>query len=259
MSSYTTHGQSALDLRVFDHNANETINTTCNDDAFPGEALIGIALGSPRDGPLPPLAQEDAERYVPQKQKLSRWKSFGSLFGKRDIPRSASASPSYSSQRPPYRETASSSTRQDRNVEACSAAHSYALRAESPQERWQTSQPTSPKKMSTMGNKSLRRKISFKRSNSSKKGIHGVSRPHRNRSNTASQPRPQEASPQLPLNTEPLLQVEIPSVQLERYSVMFSNLLQPPTTSTLLYRRQAHMEELYTGDPGKMIEDTVSI
>ncbi|KAK7192689.1 hypothetical protein DPSP01_006883 [Paraphaeosphaeria sporulosa] len=53
-------------------------------------------------------------------------------------------------------------------------------------------------------------------------------------------------SPQLP-GGKPLLDVDIPSVQMERYSVMFSGLLQPQTTnasSSLLQRRQGAADKV---------------
>lgn len=44
--------------------------------------------------------------------------------------------------------------------------------------------------------------------------------------------------------SEPLLDVEIPDVTLERYSVMFSHLLQQGSTSSLLARRQATQDRI---------------
>jgi hypothetical protein len=46
---------------------------------------------------------------------------------------------------------------------------------------------------------------------------------------------------------KPLLDVDIPQVQLERYSVMFSGLLEPQnnnSSSSLLYRRQGNAEKV---------------
>jgi hypothetical protein len=54
----------------------------------------------------------------------------------------------------------------------------------------------------------------------------------------------------------PLLDVDIPTIQMERYSVMFSNLLQQNSggqsssrSSTLLERRQGNSERLKPLDP----------
>lgn len=258
MPNYMSRGQSALDLRESQQSPDDITNTPFNCDAFPGETLIGIALGSPRDCPLPPLPPEDPGKHVPQKPKVSRWKSLGGLFGKKGLTRSASTSPSSYSQHPPYREMTPSLTCQERNMEASGVTHFYASRAESPQESLGPSLTPSPKRTPTIGSKRLRRKMSFRRSNSQRKGIQGGSQPNRKRSHTAPILRPQEESPNFQLNGESLLQVEIPNVEMERYSVMFSNLLQPPTTSSLLARRQAHLEELYTGTPAQQVVDTVS-
>ncbi len=258
MPNYISRGQSALDLRESQQSPEITVNTPFSHDAFLGETLIGIALGSPRDSPLPPLPPEDSEKYVPQKPKLSRWKSFGGLFGRKGLIRSASTSPYYASQPPPYHEPTPSITFQGQNVEASSVTHCYASCTESPLESLRQMQSTSPKRTPTMGSKSLRRKMSFKRSNSQRKGIHGGSRPNKKRSYTAPLPRSQEDGSKLQVNGGPLLQVEIPNVEMERYSVMFSNLLQPPTTSCLLARRQAHLEELDTGTLANEATDVVS-
>lgn len=42
----------------------------------------------------------------------------------------------------------------------------------------------------------------------------------------------------------PILQVEIPNIKLERFSIMFSSLLQPLPPPSLLTRRQGHLAEL---------------
>ena len=46
----------------------------------------------------------------------------------------------------------------------------------------------------------------------------------------------------------PLLDVDIPSIEMERYSIMFGSLLQKPnvTSSSLLARRQATLDRLKT-------------
>jgi hypothetical protein len=46
------------------------------------------------------------------------------------------------------------------------------------------------------------------------------------------------------LNDKPLLDVEIPRIQMERYSVMFGSLLQPNRSSSLLVRRQGNSDRL---------------
>lgn len=51
-----------------------------------------------------------------------------------------------------------------------------------------------------------------------------------------------------PTASGPLLDVEIPSVTMERYSVMFGSVLQPQRQPSLLARRQATMQKLKTID-----------
>lgn len=55
-------------------------------------------------------------------------------------------------------------------------------------------------------------------------------------------------TPEITLDGGPLLDVEIPSVEMERYSVMFGSLLQNPAgkPSSLLARRQATLDRLKT-------------
>lgn len=52
----------------------------------------------------------------------------------------------------------------------------------------------------------------------------------------------------LKLNGGSLLEVDIPSVQLERFSIMFENLLQPQTQATLSTRAKGQLEELRPTD-----------
>lgn len=256
MPDYIGHGQSALDFRECRRSPVDINNTPSTRDVFPGEALIGIALGSPRDCPLPFLAPGDSGRYVPQKPKVSKWRAFGGLFGRKGLTRSASTLPD--PQCSPFRELTPSLTREERNMEVSGITNCYASRTESSQDSWRPALSPSPKRTPTVGTKNLRRKISFKRSKSQGKGVQSGSQANRKRSHTAPVPRPEEDGPNFRLNGESLLRVEIPNVEMERYSVMFSNLLEPPTTSSLLARRQAHLDELYTGSPAKKVVDTVS-
>ncbi|KAM5348296.1 hypothetical protein ACJ41O_008120 [Fusarium nematophilum] len=53
--------------------------------------------------------------------------------------------------------------------------------------------------------------------------------------------------PQMPKLDSPLLDIEIPSIKMERYSVMFNGVLQPQgSASSLLARRQATLDRLKT-------------
>lgn len=49
----------------------------------------------------------------------------------------------------------------------------------------------------------------------------------------------------------PMLNVEIPTVELERYSVMFSSVLDKPSSSNLLARRQATLQQLRNLDDAR--------
>lgn len=65
-------------------------------------------------------------------------------------------------------------------------------------------------------------------------------------------------SPQTNSHTikQPFLDVEIPDIRFERYSVMFSGLLNPPSSaSSLLARRQATLERLRTVNDGLRIDE----
>ncbi|KAJ9143980.1 hypothetical protein NKR19_g6619 [Coniochaeta hoffmannii] len=60
-------------------------------------------------------------------------------------------------------------------------------------------------------------------------------------------PNPPSLSSSSATSSGPLLDIEIPSIKMERYSVMFSNVLNPQTnSSSLLARRQATLEKLKT-------------
>lgn len=56
---------------------------------------------------------------------------------------------------------------------------------------------------------------------------------------------PETQNPEIRLEGEPLLNVEIPSVEMERYSVMFGSVIKPTASaSSLLARRQATLDRL---------------
>ncbi|KAL8792817.1 MAG: hypothetical protein Q9195_004546 [Heterodermia aff. obscurata] len=59
---------------------------------------------------------------------------------------------------------------------------------------------------------------------------------------------PMEEPATLKSHGEPLLEVDIPSIQLERFSVMFDNLLHPQTQVTLLAHRERQRAEVETAD-----------
>jgi hypothetical protein len=62
-------------------------------------------------------------------------------------------------------------------------------------------------------------------------------------------------TPSLRLESSPMLDVDIPRIEMERYSVMFGSLLKP-RDSSLLTRRQATLEKLRDpGDPAEKVLD----
>ena len=259
MPNFVTRAQSASDLRESEQSTEDIIDKRFSHDGFPGETYIGIALGSPRDSLLPLLPPAESERYVAQQQKTSRWKSFGSLFGKRGLRRSASTSRGSYSQHEAFRETTPSSTFHPRKNEPGSINNNHTSCAEPPQGYLGETRSFTPHSATTAGNESLRSKLSFKRSNSQRKLIQDRRQPNRERAHTMPLPQGLVDGPKLRINGDSLLQVEIPHVEMERYSVMFGNLLRPPAASSLLVRREAHLEELFVDTAIQDVEPTVSI
>ena len=236
------------------------------------EIVIGLALGSPGQSPLPPLPSDDRDLiadvyYVDNspenttstledrseidagrkgiKRKGSKWKSLSSFFGRREI---RSPSPFYQSDQKEQTGPARQVTTQDdletnalRRKRADSSYGAKAHRAGS-----STGMP---------GHDLLRRNSSRRRGLRRKKAERP--QPDTQRSpakytvnNIADNLGPRREL-QRSLTPRPsLLQVEIPCVELERYSVMFSDVLEPhirqskPQTS-LLARRKGHLEELH--------------
>ncbi|EPE24292.1 hypothetical protein GLAREA_08143 [Glarea lozoyensis ATCC 20868] len=212
---------------------------------------IGMALGSPSH---PPAGWQQQQQYedttanpmpdtmngsmaqaspLPSKQKSSKWKMFGGLFGgKKNI--GAQQQSFYQLQTEIPQQGATITTTTEPN---------YTSFAEPTEE---------PSKSRTRG-----------RSISTRKTKKKDARPDVKRANTLPPTRPEFQSesgretPQITLDGGPLnnaaykplghkLDVDIPSIQLERYSVMFGNVLQTGngTTSSLLARRQATLDKL---------------
>ena len=237
------------------------------------EIVIGLALGSPRHNPLPALPPDDRDvdvSYVcssPKnpastlgdvreigsgskgiKWKGSKWKSLSSLFGRKEI---RSASPFYQLDQTQQPEPAKQLITQD---------------------HLDTSDLRRKRADSSLGNKAHQvdscpgvlgeeRSGLLRRNSSRRRGL-------RRRKVEEPQPEMQRipakyAAHAIAENLDPrgeqqgsrmsgpLLQVEIPCVELERYSVMFGDVLEPQVRQSkpqpsLLARRQAHLEELHT-------------
>lgn len=255
-------------------------SSTVGHNEIPEKLIIGLALGSPRENPLPPIPPDGAREDVSTVcssldspiavrdhnstdlalQKGRRWRTFTGLFSKKDASSHfyllGQNSPrrdlpyqykSYKKKAPeqfvPQQEA--QSTHPDRE-----SKHSPRL----PQER-DRQLPLMPRRsIFRRGEAGLRRRIGWR--NTKLKNEHR--RDGRNSAVNRSrswplhilrgkvQPSPQNgitaSSPKF--KHESLLQVEIPSVHMERFSVMFSNLLEPDQPESILARRQGTLAEI---------------
>ena len=237
------------------------------------ETIIGLALGSPRESPKSAMlptepdvdvswvytslendparslgaAYEIGSESRSNKRKGSRWKSFGSLFGKGEI---QSASPCYLQDQEQQPVSSKSLVVRDR------------LESDAPLRQRADSDHVS--KMHYPGfSKHIFRKESsglLRRNSSRRRGL---------RRKKCEEPRPemQQVPAEYAADAVPetlidhgeqqdsrlpgLLQVEIPCVAMERYSVMFGEVLktqawQSKWQPSLLACGQAHLEELHT-------------
>lgn len=232
-----------------------TLKTPSCYDAFPGCDTIGLALGSPRQNLIPPLPLEGAEREIPTKRRIRKWKTFGGLFSKKE--EGTPDSPCHSSQHSPYRERSALRSLFARDINVSPACEAL---TEAPDGNPWLKQSILQERSPEAGSNSLRRRISTRRNHFQKKVGKDGRKAHLGRSHTAPLLRPGESSSKmasgdrgekqscqlLPFEEISLLQVEIPNVEMERYSVMFGSLLQPSTSSSLLARRHGHLDELKT-------------
>lgn len=207
---------------------------------------IGMALGSPSQQPSdwPPVSQHDMSRTrspdimsesvastaAPAKAKGSRWKVFGGLFGGKKQPEA---------QQPFYQVQPLGSPQPAASVEVKITAGGAGPNnfGEPPAEEEELKMRGRGRSFSTRKNKNAMK-----------------------RANTApSVPKPPMPTPEITLDGGPLennkaggqlLDVDIPSIQMERYSIMFGSVLQktPNNSSTLLARRQATLDKLKTAN-----------
>lgn len=245
--------------------------------------LIGRAHGRSYDGPLPPLPPEErsavhATSCVPpdsyftaqqrtseagpesEKSRMTKRRPLGGLFGRRfasspGVPTSQ-ALPSPEEEFPKPRRVRQPEVECRQRIEDQPTHAQEALVLPSPQ-----SMPPhftlpskhipviSPLVPSVVGAQTFRPEIKLSVP---------PTRPQLQRSQTCPIAEQRDKSPMPPpkdtgvnpdfatlqLNEGSLLQVEIPSVQLERYSVMFENVLKRPSSSSLLARRHEHFKDL---------------
>lgn len=236
------------------------------------EIVIGLALGSPRQHPslgfspdtrdvdssylcsspenpasTPGKACEVVSGSKDIKRKGSKWKSLGSFFGRREV---RSASPFYQLDQGQQPEPAKQFITQD-------YVETNALRRERADSNdvKQVHQVDLSTGVSRAENIGLLRRNSSRRKGLRRKKIEEPL-PAMRRDPAkctaraiALDPRAEQQGPWMPGPS--LLQVEIPCVELERYSVMFGDVLKPQVRQSkpqpsLLARRQAHLEELHT-------------
>lgn len=242
--------------------------------------MIGLALGSPHESPLPPLPPEDRlEKHMagcksPEsnpttqggsyasykevdsgKPRMVKWRSFGGLFGRK---RAVSPSAQLYQVQPCGEEAPEQGQSQPFTLGRVRSDQDQMARAQLPPQQRQASQMTSTTSRVHDINSSaqIQRRVRSRRKDVKPAAF--PTRPKLPRSQTCPMAEHRAKCPVPPLKdveTKPgiatlqfnggsLLQVEIPSVQLERYSVMFENLLQAPPSSSLLARRHGHLEEL---------------
>ncbi|KAL8720411.1 MAG: hypothetical protein Q9225_002731 [Loekoesia sp. 1 TL-2023] len=260
-------------------------------DSQPPEMMIGVALGSPGESPIPPFSPDEGRSWTsrspdppshasphcndinPLRPKGHRWKALGGLFGKRS---SSSQPPTVSSlyqlHQPDNSVQISGSPRKLQRPQPLSAQiKSQDSKGASVQNGFsrdwigpeQLPSPRNGKESDFRRKTSLRRhNFARKQGKDSKKNEaletnHIKRHPDGDRviskDGMASGNVFQEKS-----HSGSLLQVEIPNVELERYSVMFSSLLHPSQQSnssrqtspnrqpSLLARRKANLQELHT-------------
>lgn len=261
------------------------------DDPQPPEMMIGVALGSPGHSPLPSLPPEEASwtctspdqttqasNQSPHRDayrsKGSRWRILGGLLSKRYDSGQQLAAASHKSDRglpvaalqdSRHQVQKSDLSTTDPNVKAFTtsqksnnsprgwieAAH---LPVAEDREKKNVLRKKSLRKHHFPSRKATEAEVSSMPAAKNTSGIHQASP----RSAGMESRKGQNGLQANPLSGS-LLQVEIPNIELDRYSVMFSSLLEPSEQSNLrtrqpspqrqpplLARRQVHLQGLDT-------------
>lgn len=236
------------------------------------EIVIGLALGSPSQNPLPPLPQDDRDVDGPYnggspeppsvlgtiseisagapgiKRKGSKWKSLGGLFGrKHSSSQSSEMSPFYQLDQVLEQGPAKQSIHRD-HLETNVLRRKRADTAQSVRDNKLQSPSAQIAAKAEEGG--LLRRNSSRRKGLRRKKVEELKPEMQNLYNALSAHATAEAWTPPQTNLRPiggsLLQVEIPNVEMERYSVMFEDVLdskpQSKPPASLLSRR--HLEQL---------------
>ncbi|KAH0564930.1 hypothetical protein GP486_001685, partial [Trichoglossum hirsutum] len=215
--------------------------------------LIGMALGSPQMDRSPamqlPYGGSDGfstyssstigieawpgrnhQFKAPRSTKSGKWKLFGGMFSKKSSPATGSRSRS-----PLYQLAQASDPSIPSTVQQAHGTHNRSpMPAKDPSGVKQASLGSGLDKGGKRS-KSVRHTTSRKLVKSPSKAV--------SRSQTLKSPAPQPWTPVSRFESSPMLDVDIPRIEMERYSVMFGSLLNP-RNSSLLTRRQAALEKL---------------
>ncbi|MCJ1426712.1 hypothetical protein MMC29_004615 [Sticta canariensis] len=265
-----------------DHSDTDSITSgsTAGYKTIPEELIIGLALGSPRENPLPPIppnsvredvssvcsslgspiAVRDDSRTDLTLQKGRKWRTFTRLFNKKDASSHFYLLGQNSPRRDlPYQCNTFQKEAPEKFVSQ-QKAHSTRQNCESgyssrPPQELDRPLPPMPRRGMFRGKEAgLRRQIGWRNTRFRKEYRRDRRNPAVNKSRSWPIHILRDKIQQTPKNgitarkasfskfkDDFLLQVEIPSVHMERYSVMFSNLLEPAQPKSISARRKGNL------------------
>lgn len=218
---------------------------------------IGMALGSPSHQPVTwnskvnyerprliesPESMDQAEDWkeaaLQPKPKASKWKKFGGLFG--GGKKNTDQGQAFYQLQAERGESMPVSSEMDQHYTTFPSPPSS---AERPRTRGGDERSRIRGRTNTVSEKKTRQKPEMKRSQTVPLDFN-----FQNQEDTPKPPKHKTIrTPEIQLEGGPMLNVDIPSIELERYSVMFGSFLTKPTgqtSSSLLARRQATLDKL---------------
>ena len=244
----------------------------CGQRLHPDEVVIGLALGSPSQSPImqspdnrhvdfscvcnAPDNRASTFGYMSEidsgvggiKRKGSKWKTLGSFFGRRQSP---FASHVYQVDHEQQPELAKQLITQDH-----SKTKVFRRRRAITRHGGKAHQVDSLTGLTGEESNSLLRRTSLRRRGLRRRKVEEPQPemqqiPTKYTGHAAPENLDLHRENQTPTPGSSLLQIEIPCTELERYSVMFGDVLKPPGRQSkpqpsLLARRQAHLEDLKT-------------